>query len=136
MISIKKSQFSVIEVIFLVLLFSVISSYVFFDFKIPQKDYNLLLETSLDSIYYSEDYRQIIIDESLILSSLTEDWSQINVSLEKMLGDFELIVLDGSRSKVIVSCVESSGKVFDERIITVDSGDSYDFRKIRLGVCY
>lgn len=137
MILIKKAQFSVIELIFLILLFSLISSYIFFDFKISHKDYNVMLETGLDSIYYSEGFREEILAENLGVEGLTQDWTLLNQTLSKMFNKFEFIILSSSDSKIIFSCGEISGKLFDERIISIDgNGDNYDFRKIRLGVCY
>lgn len=96
----KKAQFSIVEIIFLVLLFITISGYIFFDFKIPDKDYHLYLESSLNSIYYSEDFRDLILNENMSISTLTENWSSFNSTLSKMGNNFDFtIVSDDSKKK-------------------------------------
>lgn len=132
----NKAQFSVVEIVFLLFLFVGVSSLIVFDFKLPTKNYNSYLESGLNAIYYSSDYRDIIIAEDLSLPGLTEDWTNLNQTLNSMMGDFELIVSNESDSKIIFSCTESSGKFFDERIIAVNNGSIFNFRKLTLGVCY
>ena len=136
MIKNKIGQFSVVEILFVILLIGSVSGYIFFDFKEVNKDYSTFVESGLDVIYYSEDYRNIIINENLQVGGLTENWNNLELALSDMTNNFELIILDNSDSKVIFSCNETSGKILDERVISVNSGDKFSFRKVRLGVCY
>jgi len=136
MIKNKICQFSVVEILFVILLIGSVSGYILFDFKEVNKDYSTFVESGLDVIYYSEDYRNIIINENLQVGGLTENWNNLELALSDMTNNFELIILDNSDSKVIFSCNETSGKILDERVISVNSGDKFSFRKVRLGVCY
>ena len=139
MMNLRKSQFSIVETIFVILLFlSVIGTYTLYNNNYNSKDYSISLESAIDSIYYSLDYRELFINENIEISAITEDWSFLNNTLSNMFNKYELILLDESQtiSKTIFSCEEVNGKMYTERIISINSGNQFNFRIVRLGVCY
>ena len=132
----NKSQFSVVEIAFVILLITVAISYVSFDFYTSSKNYNLILETGLDSLMNDMTFRDLVIKEDIIDKSVNLDWSNIGTKLDSMLVKYELIIYDDVESQLIYSCEEINGKIYDERLVLVSSDNDFDFRKVRLGVCY
>ncbi len=133
---VKKAQISIIEFTFVMVLLSATIGYLIYSFPLQSQDYDITLNSMLDSIYYSEDYRAIFMDENLAVGAKTENWNSLSSVLNKTLGNYELILYDDTNEKYIFSCNETLGKKFSERIIAIKNNTLYDFRKIRLGVCY
>lgn len=133
-----KSQLSIVEVAFVLLLFSFVAVYFSFDFDLnEQKNYQVNLDSSLNSIYYSESFRNKIMSEDLSVEAFTNDYGDLESLLENMYVNYEFIISDDVNSKKIFTCSDSSMKYYSEKIISIsDSGNIYNFRKIRIGVCY
>ena len=137
MITGNKSQFASIEIILLILLFAFSTAYFYKPIDSTLQDYKLNIDSALDTIYYSDDYRSIIMNEDISLSSHTEDWSDINTTLSDFYRNFELILSDDNLSKNIFSCSgDFNTKYYTERVIAIEDNDNFEFRKLRLGVCY
>ena len=78
------------------------------------------------------------MDEELSVFFISEDWETLNSTLSKMYRNFEVIVSNGSVSKTVISCREGNytTRYFSERVVSIRDNDRYEFRKLRLGVCY
>lgn len=132
----KKSQITVIEISFVLLLFIFVIGYFSLDFKSSQNDYVYNIDSFLDALDYSNEYRINIMQEDLTNIAITEDWSNLEILLNNSFNYYEFIILNSSHSKVIFSCNATINKYFTERIVAIEDNDNYNFRRIRLGVCY
>jgi len=136
-----KSQISIIEIIFIILLLSVFFSYYSYnpDMFFQEKEYKNELNTIADSIYYSENYRDLIINENLTNNSIDyTKWNNFNQTISKLISNYEIIIRENNLSKNIFNC---SGKIknreFVERIIFCNNLSTVcKFRKIQIGGCY
>ena len=132
----KKTQISIIEIPLLLLLFI---SFLFIPGILHQsetKDYKLSIDSFFDSIIYSEDYRDIFMDENLSKLSITEDYSNLKIVLDKVFIHYDLSISNLTVEKKIFSCEPIFNKYVSERIISIKNNDNFEFRKIILGVCY
>lgn len=133
----KKSQLTVIEVSLLIIFssfFLLSLSYISQENVVP--DYSFTVETFLDSIYYSGDFRSQVINEDLSVVGVTEDWSSLELLLNDSFLKYELIISNTTSSKSIYSCSADNTKIIRERIIAINNSEQYEFRLLRLGVCY
>ena len=131
----KRAQISVVEGILMILLFVFFFSSLTLYSQTTYTGSSVNLDSLLDSIYYSENYRDIIMNEDLSSEELSQDWSEIESVLNNSVGSYELILLNKTTNKKITECQASYGKNFEERIFG-SSQDEYEFRKLRIGVCY
>lgn len=136
MIFTRKCQISIIEYSFVILLIITGFGYLYNSYSVETSDYKFTVESLLDSVYYSEDYRNIIMDEDLTNINIIQDWSSLLNLLEENLGKFELVISNDSNEKVLALCNETTTKIFSERIISIKDNSNFEFRKIKLGVCY
>ncbi len=140
----RNAQISIIEFPMLIMLFSLFIGGIYIIPNLAQNDFSNNIESFLDSVYYSDDFRENVILENLSKDSLDVDWSNLNLILSEVYGDgnYEIIISNLTYSKVIFSCNASLNKYYAERIISIfnnsntDNNSIYDFRKIKLGVCY
>lgn len=132
----KQSQISFVEFVLVFLLFGFLFTTLHYDTNLSEKDYKLTIDSFLDSIYYSENYRSLIIDEDLSKSTLTGNWTNFQAQLNKSFTNYEFIISNSSYSKKIYSCSAIYNKYYVERFISIKNNTKYDFRKIKLGVCY
>lgn len=132
----KKALFSVIEIPMLIVLF--VSAFVYFGTVDQSNDinYKYSIDSVLDSIYYSESYRNLIMDENLTSPSVEEDWTNVSDVLSEVFLNYELILFDDVDEKLIFSCSSKFNKYYTERVISIKDNDNFGFRKVRLGVCY
>lgn len=135
MIRNKFAQFSVIELSFVFLLF--IFSISFFSAKsnVENVDYGYSVESFLDSIYYSEDFRSLMLDEDLSNGAITEDWSSFEEIVGRNFNSYSIAISNLSISKNIATCT-GDFKYVSERLISIENNDNFEFRMISLGVCY
>jgi len=132
----KKALISVFEIAFVFLIFS--SSIIYFN-KVSNQiepDYKLTIESSLNSLYYLNETRYIFMNEDLLSSTLTQNWTNISIYLNSSFKNYEFIISNNSISKKIFSCNATYNKYFSEKIIAISNNTNFEFRKIRLGVCY
>lgn len=133
-----KSQISIVEIAFVLLLLSFTAVYFSFNFDLSEpKNYQVNLDSSINSIYYSENFRNKIMSEDLSVEAYTNDYSDLQLILDEMYLNYEFIISDNINSKKIFACSDNSMKYYSEKIIAVpNNGNSFSFRKITLGVCY
>ncbi|MCA9497020.1 MAG: hypothetical protein KC589_08810 [Nanoarchaeota archaeon] len=136
MIFFKKSLFSVVEIPLVIVLF--VSAFVYYGTMNQPNDvnYKFNIDSMLDSMYYSENYRHLIMDENLSSLTIDGNWSNVSSVLSEAFLNYELIIFDSDNGKKIFSCSSKFDKFYGERVISIKDNDIYDFRKIRLGVCY
>ena len=139
----KKSQMSIIESVFMIMLFVVFSTYYSYDTNslIATQDYTFSIDSAVNSIYYSDDYRNIIFEEDLLNSTIDfVKWDSMNQTLSNMFYNFELVITDdtGNYSKTIFECKQGMyNKLLSERMFFCGADlDNCNFRVLRLGVCY
>ena len=135
----KKSQITVAEIPLLILLIS--SSIIYFTYEpninlIQNKDYSVTINSFLNAIYSSDEFRNIIMKENLSSVTITENWTNMSKLLNETFGKYELIISNNTVSKKIFSCNTTYNKFFSEKIISIQNNSDFEFRKIKLGVCY
>lgn len=132
----KFAQISFFEFVLIFLLFGFLFTSSIYDSKTIDKDHKIGVDSFLDSIYYSEDFRNLTFDENLSASALSEDWTQVQLLLDNSFNNYELILSNSSDSKHIFSCDAKYNKYYSERIISIKNNTRFEFRQLRLGVCY
>ena len=133
----KKAQISAFEMTMATIL--LFSSIMYFGYYIDEKSigfHKTQIDSFLDTMYYSEDFRNIIMNEDLSQVTLTEDWTNISLLLNTSFRNYEILISNETVTKTIYSCTEDSGKEYSEKIIAILDNDYYEFMKITLGVCY
>jgi len=130
-------QISVVEMAFVIMLFSIaMVNVVTFENSGASVDYKFQIQSALDTIYYDSNFRDIILGENLASPSLTENWSGINDSLHLLFVNYEIEIANSTVSKLIFSCDAQYNKFYDERVIAIKNASYFEFRKLKLGVCY
>lgn len=132
-----KNKSGIITAIEISVLFLLISSFfIYFNHNLEiDNKYNLNLESSLDSLLFLDQHRKILILENLSSSFLIEDWSNIEIYLDKVFLNYELIISNSTISKKIFSCESQISKTYTSRVVGIYNNSNYEFRKIILGVC-
>ena len=132
-----KSQISVFESIFISLLFIIIVSTLINKTDFTTHDFETNTQSLIDTIYYSETFRQIILNENLSQNSTTQDWTNITNLLNQEYINYELIISNLTSSKKIHNCSGELEKIYSEKIIFsgINNTANFEFRIIRLGVC-
>jgi hypothetical protein len=137
----KKTQISSIEVLFLISFFFSFLIYLTFNFNSDyfEEKQQVKLNSLIDSIYFSEKFRDNIFNENISNPSLSTNWQELNTILKNSLNDYELKLITDSNSKLIFSCSknyeEYSYVYFVERILFIKDNNNFEKRIIRLGVC-
>lgn len=132
-----RSQVSVFEIAFgLTLFFSFILYFGFYSVEKEIGIHKTQVDTFIDSIYYSEEFRTIFTSEDLSSSSITQNWTNFSTYANDSFLTYSLVLSNETTNKIIYSCNESSGKEITEKIIAIKDNDYYEFRKITFGVCY
>jgi len=132
----KKSLISVFEIGFLFFLFTGTLIYINLVPQPTNQDYKFTIESSLNSIYYNQNNRMVFMNEDLSTTTVNGDFSNISNYLDSIFLNYELIISNNSVSKTIFSCNSTSEKFYGEKIISIRDNTIFEFRKIRLGVCY
>jgi len=134
----KKTQISIIEIPFIFVLFSFIIGFLYFtsnsNLNLDTED--LTISSSLDSIYYSEEFRSNILKEDLSITNPSQNWSNLSIYLNKIFLEYEFVISNSTTEKKIFSCNAKYSKKYFERIISIENNTNFKFRKIKLGVCY
>lgn len=132
-----KSQVSAFEMTLgIILLFSTV---MYFGYYFGEQNigvHKTQVESFLDTIYYGEEFRNILMDEDLSQVNLTQNWANVSTLLNNSFRSYEVLVSNETVSKTIYSCNGTSGKEYSEKIITIKDNNNYEFRKLTLGVCY
>jgi len=141
MINKKKTQMSIVESVFMIMLFIAFTTYYSYDVNVlvPEQDYTFTVNSAVDSIYYSNDYRVDVFTENLTNSAVSSaKWSGLNQTLSKMFYNFEVVIRENNNSKTIFSCKPGMySKMFSERMMFCGNDFSNcNFRALRVGVCY
>lgn len=131
-----RSQITIFEMVFVFALLSFTVAFTSVANQPMNKDYKLSVDSFVDALYYSEDFRDVFMGEDLSVSSASQDWSMIQGNLSLAFLDYELIIANGSVEKKIFSCASDYNKYYAERVIAVNDSDTFEFRMLRLGVCY
>jgi len=133
----KKGQISAIEIPIIFLLLS--SALIYFNFTSDLSnniDYSLTIDSFLNSLYFSNQFRKNIMLENLSTTTIIQDWSQVDTLLNKSFSNYELIISNKTTSKYIFSCNATYNKYFSQKTIAIYNNSNFEFRKITLGVCY
>lgn len=133
---IKKAQITVVEMSFVALLFAATLVYLVSPASSVSSDYRYNIDSFLDTINTDSEFRDLILAENLSNSTIDGDWSNVENLLNNSFRKYELRVLNETTSKLIYSCNTSYDKYFVERLISISNLTNYEFRKVRLGVCY
>lgn len=131
----RRAQVSSIEILFALMLFGTYVFYISDNSVETQRDYAKSIDSALDSIYNNDNYRNIMMGEDLSKSINTRDWNPLLTVLDNSYSSYELVISNSTNQKTIISCSDGYNKYLSQRVIAVNSSD-YQFRKIRLGVCY
>lgn len=131
----KKSQITVIEVSFIFILFFGVISFFVVKPCVSEINYQKSIDSVADSIYYSEYFRSIIMDEDLTDSIKTEDWSAFESFMDSILPTYDFVISNVTLSETLYSC-DGDFKEFAERIISIKNNDIFEYRTFRIGVCY
>lgn len=131
-----KCQMSTVEIALVVMIFAFGISCLRFSNVFSQQDYKFSVDSALDSIYYSEDFRDIILSEDLSSSSPTQNWDDLKSLLDDMFINYEFVLSNVTYNKALYSCSNGYEKYIAQRIIAIKDNDNYDFRVVSLGVCY
>lgn len=131
----KKSQFSLIEVAFLLLIISVGFSLFNNNLKIPENSNSFYVESLIDTIVYNESYRTMFILENVSNSSIEQDFTNLSLLLNRTLFNYEFSIKVNNTVKKIYSCDGTYEKILAERIIAIKNNTEYEFRTIQLGAC-
>ena len=132
----KNALISIFEIVFILTLFSGAIIYFTTSHNLEEKDYKFTIETSLDRIYYDVNNRGILFDEDLSQTSLTQNWTNISTFLNSTFLNYELILSNKTVDKIIFNCSSLNEKYFSEKVISIKNNTVFEFRKIKLGVCY
>jgi hypothetical protein len=132
-----KGQFALIEILLIGLLLSSLIYLSYNSHREELQSYNYLVDSSIDAIYYSENFRDLIVSENLSVGILTQDWTEMQNILDYKFNNYELVIFNNTYEKVIFNgCdYDYKNKIIKERIVVLKNASSYDFRIIRLGVC-
>ena len=137
----NKAQITVVEIPLLFLLLS--GALIYFNYNNNNdnsfnhvEDYSLTINSFLNSIYYSNNFRKTIMLEDLSNNALTQNWTNISFYLNKSFLNYELVISNKTVTKNIFSCNATYNNYYSENIITIYNNSKYEFRKIKLGVCY
>ena len=132
----KSAQFSFVELSFLMILLSFGLSFVDWDVQTISIDHKFQIESALSSLYHDESLRSLVMGENLSDSTINGNWTNISNVLDDMFLSYEIGISNVSDSKVIFSCNSDYSKYYDERVLGVSDGSFYEFRTVKLGVCY
>lgn len=132
----RKSQISVIELPFMFLLLGFILFYFYSSIDFNETSHKLEIESFLDSIYYSENFRTQIFQEDLSSLIVTSNWSNFSQIASISFLNYELIISNNTVSKKIFSCNSTYNKYYVENILSIENNNNFEFRKIMFGVCY
>ena len=132
-----KAQITVVEMGLLFLLFGTILGVLGMHFYEDDSNYISQVDSFLDMIYYSNQFRSLFMGEDLGSSAISEDWIDLGVLLNNSFGsgNYEVILSNLSNSKKIYSCESNYEKYYVERILSINNNTLFEFRMIRLGVC-
>jgi len=134
----KNGMFSVFEIAIVFLLLSF--SFQYFNnysssLKLDEGN-KFMIDSSLDSLYNTNSFRDTIMVEDLSNSNIIENWDPIFSYLNSSFLNYELILSNLTTSKIIKSCNATTEKYLSERIFAIKNNTIYEFRMLRLGVCY
>ncbi len=134
----RSSQFAIVELSLLALLISGAIVYlIYYDNSYMDFDYGFQASSALDTVFTLTTFRDIVISEDLSNSTLTEDWSEITNFLSSAFLKYELLIINDFNEKTIISsCNNYFKREYFERIVSIGNETQFEFRKIRLGVCY
>lgn len=134
----KKCQISVFETMYSFLIVILMFSFYFYNStkNINDKQYKYNIDSMLNSIYYSENFRSQILNENISEEALSQDWSLLNNTLKKAYSSYEFVIKNSTVSKKIFECDPTYSKIYSSKIIAIENNDNFKFREIILGVCY
>ncbi|MCA9486379.1 hypothetical protein H6501_00155 [Candidatus Woesearchaeota archaeon] len=133
----KKGLVSISEIVFLLFLFS--SVMIFVNREVMSKNTfesdHLEVESLLLSLYYSDEFRQLVVEEDLSQASVSGNWLSLETLLASQLGNYEILVGNLSTQKVLVACDAQNFKVQAQVPVVAFNETSSEFRYLQLGVC-
>lgn len=133
----SKSQVSVFEIGFAVTLLFAFTIY--FGFYIMDDGvgvHKTQVESFTNSMYYSEEFRNLFMNEDLSQSTITQNWTNFSNLASNAFVSYSLVLSNETINKTIYSCTEISGKEITEKIMFIRDNNYSEFRKITFGVCY
>lgn len=132
----KKSLFSFVEIIFLMLLFGFSFTY-FYSENLPLSnvDNTYTIISLLDIIEKNQTFSKIIILEDFSVLNLSQNWSSLTVFLDNQISDYYLSLSNGSISKNIVNCSVIYSKQQNQILVMSDFENNFSNRVLTLGVC-
>ena len=141
MIKNKKTQMSIIESLFMIMLFVSFTTYYSYSPNdvMPESDYSVSISSAVDMIYSSDEFREKIFSENLTDNGVSDfKWQELNQTISKMFYNYEFKISDDNITKTIFSCKTGMyNKLFSEKIMFYNKNySSSGFKIIRLGVCY
>ena len=131
-----KAQISIVELTLAMVLFAGFSASFGLIDQPSLQDPQLQLESLSESLYYLGDYRESLLLENLSDSTPSQDWSSLESILDSELTNYELVVGNQTVEKILQQCQGTFYESFSEKFVTVLNETEYDFRFIRIGVCY
>ena len=136
MIKTKQGLFTVIEILFVVLLFGFILTILLPPKQTLVENFGVSVDSYFSTITHSSTNRIIFIQENLSNSSITGNWTNITNQLSRVFNSYYLSIGNLTFSKQISSCTPNAGEYRTQRIVAIYNNSNYKFRIITLGVCY
>lgn len=133
----KKGVFAIIESLFLLLLIIVGFSYFYnTNQNSVNSDYTYTITSILNTMNKNDDFMNIILQENLSQTTITQNWSGITNYLDSQFNTYLLKVGNTTTQKNIVSC-DSRFENHINQIMVVGNRptNEVDFKVLTLGVC-
>ena len=133
----KKGQFSAVEILLMIIMFATVATFFGNNPLSTSNDFKYSVESSINSIYQSNNYRNSIIDENLSTDTNSQNWSSLENLLNKKYNSYKVKILNKTSKKTILDkCNQTyNNKLISEKIVSTTGNDKYEFRRIRLEVC-
>ncbi|MFW6009301.1 MAG: hypothetical protein ACOCP8_08575 [archaeon] len=137
LIKFRRGQFVLVEILLIGLLFSSLLYLTYNSNRDDVQSYYYTVDSSIDAIYYSESFRNIILNEDLSVIDLTQNWTELESILNNKFKSYEFVISNITDKKTIFDgCAgDYHNKIIKERIIALKNISNYEFRIIKLGVC-
>lgn len=133
----KFAQIAIFEFSLIALLFSGLALYLTVDTQPNSNDYySYNIQSYLSALTKTDNFREKVILENLSSQTLTQDWTQILLNIEKSYTNFELKLSNSTDSKFIKSCNSTNGKFMTKSFISSYNNTIFDTKTIIFGVCY
>ncbi len=134
----RKSQITIIETIFMILLFFIFAGYLYgndFNFFYNDYDYNSI-DTAMISIYKLNNFRVPVFEEDMNVSLVTADWNSLKDLLDMQFSEYTVSLLDLDDEKMVINSTTKNVAYYsyDVFFFIDDYNNVSGFRYLRMRV--